>query len=178
MTHGHTRIQSRGVCIYCGTRDGVLTDEHVVPLSLGGSRSARGARGVDFAGGSRSAGGATNSRGGNRSRGCVVGGSRSLPAGAVVAGLPLDLGETAGAGSGWRGSGAESSRGDGATGPIRIGLAQWGQATSCPLIAAGTASTPAQTGQARCTRSAGIAGGNSGGTGEPGGAVKNSAGGN
>jgi hypothetical protein len=36
MSHGHTRIGSRGVCINCGDRETVLTDEHVVPLSLGG----------------------------------------------------------------------------------------------------------------------------------------------
>lgn len=36
MTHGHTIIPSRGFCIYCGKRDVPLTDEHVVPLSLGG----------------------------------------------------------------------------------------------------------------------------------------------
>lgn len=36
MSHGHTRIVSRGLCIYCGDRESVLTDEHVVPLSLGG----------------------------------------------------------------------------------------------------------------------------------------------
>lgn len=37
MTHGPTRIPSRGACIYCGRSDIALTDEHVVPLSLGGS---------------------------------------------------------------------------------------------------------------------------------------------
>jgi HNH endonuclease len=36
MSHGHTRIASRGACIYCGARGVVLTDEHVIPLSLGG----------------------------------------------------------------------------------------------------------------------------------------------
>ena len=36
MPHGHTRIASRGVCIYCGTRGVELLDEHVVPFSLGG----------------------------------------------------------------------------------------------------------------------------------------------
>lgn len=36
MSHGPTKIPSKGVCIYCG-RDGVkLTDEHIVPFSLGG----------------------------------------------------------------------------------------------------------------------------------------------
>lgn len=37
MTHGPTRIPSKGACIYCN-RSGVrLTDEHILPLSLGGS---------------------------------------------------------------------------------------------------------------------------------------------
>ena len=36
MTHGHTRIPSRAKCIYCGETGVPLTDEHVVPLSLGG----------------------------------------------------------------------------------------------------------------------------------------------
>jgi hypothetical protein len=36
MSHGHTRIASRGACIYCGMRGVRLDDEHVVPLSLGG----------------------------------------------------------------------------------------------------------------------------------------------
>ena len=37
MTHGPTRIPSKGACIYCH-RSGVrLTDEHILPLSLGGS---------------------------------------------------------------------------------------------------------------------------------------------
>jgi hypothetical protein len=36
MSHGHTKIASRGLCIYCGKRDVRLTDEHVVPFSLGG----------------------------------------------------------------------------------------------------------------------------------------------
>lgn len=36
MTHGHTRIPTRGFCVYCGASDVRLTDEHVVPLSLGG----------------------------------------------------------------------------------------------------------------------------------------------
>jgi hypothetical protein len=36
MSHGHTRIDSKGICIYCGRSGLVLTDEHVVPLSLGG----------------------------------------------------------------------------------------------------------------------------------------------
>jgi hypothetical protein len=36
MSHGHTRIATRGACIYCGARGTVLTNEHVIPLSLGG----------------------------------------------------------------------------------------------------------------------------------------------
>jgi hypothetical protein len=36
MSHGHTKISSTGVCIYCGRGDVKLTDEHVVPFSLGG----------------------------------------------------------------------------------------------------------------------------------------------
>jgi hypothetical protein len=43
MTHGHTRIKSRGACIYCGRSDVALTDEHVVPLSLGGQHVLEGA---------------------------------------------------------------------------------------------------------------------------------------
>lgn len=36
MSHGHTRIPSLGACIYCGATGVRLTDEHVVPLALGG----------------------------------------------------------------------------------------------------------------------------------------------
>jgi HNH endonuclease len=36
MTHGPTRITSKGACIYCGATGVKLTDEHVLPLSLGG----------------------------------------------------------------------------------------------------------------------------------------------
>ena len=36
MSHGHTRIASKGACIYCGETDVPLTDEHVVPFALGG----------------------------------------------------------------------------------------------------------------------------------------------
>jgi hypothetical protein len=43
MSHGHTRIPSRGVCIYCGKENLRLTDEHVVPLSLGGQHILEGA---------------------------------------------------------------------------------------------------------------------------------------
>jgi len=43
MPHGHTRIASRGACIYCGARGVVLTDEHVIPLSLGGQHILEGA---------------------------------------------------------------------------------------------------------------------------------------
>jgi hypothetical protein len=37
MTHGPTKIPSRGACIYCARKNVPLTDEHVVPLALGGS---------------------------------------------------------------------------------------------------------------------------------------------
>lgn len=36
MSHGPTRIPTRGACIYCKKAGIELTDEHVVPLSLGG----------------------------------------------------------------------------------------------------------------------------------------------
>lgn len=36
MTHGPTRISGKGACIYCGDSQSKLTDEHIVPLSLGG----------------------------------------------------------------------------------------------------------------------------------------------
>lgn len=36
MSHGHTKIPSKGVCIYCKRADTPLSDEHIVPLSLGG----------------------------------------------------------------------------------------------------------------------------------------------
>jgi HNH endonuclease len=36
MPHGPTKFPSHRVCIYCGTADGRLTDEHVLPYSLGG----------------------------------------------------------------------------------------------------------------------------------------------
>jgi hypothetical protein len=43
MSHGHTRIPTRGVCIYCGRTDVRLTNEHLVPLSLGGQHILEGA---------------------------------------------------------------------------------------------------------------------------------------
>src|SRR5262249_16560030 len=43
MSHGNTRIASRGAGIYCGAHDVVLTDEHVIPLSLGGQHILEGA---------------------------------------------------------------------------------------------------------------------------------------
>lgn len=43
MSHGHTRIPARGVCIYCGKSGVRLTDEHVVPLALGGVHILEGA---------------------------------------------------------------------------------------------------------------------------------------
>lgn len=36
MSHGPTRIPSKGVCIYCRRTGVLLTDEHIVPYSLGG----------------------------------------------------------------------------------------------------------------------------------------------
>jgi hypothetical protein len=36
MSHGPTRIPTKGRCIYCGRADVKLTDEHFLPLSLGG----------------------------------------------------------------------------------------------------------------------------------------------
>jgi hypothetical protein len=36
MTHGPTRIASKGACIYCGRKNALLTDEHIVPFALGG----------------------------------------------------------------------------------------------------------------------------------------------
>lgn len=36
MSHGPTIVPSKGACIYCGSRDVRLTDEHFLPLSLGG----------------------------------------------------------------------------------------------------------------------------------------------
>ena len=43
MSHGPTRFSSKGRCIYCGRDDVNLTDEHVVPLSLGGQHVIEGA---------------------------------------------------------------------------------------------------------------------------------------
>jgi hypothetical protein len=36
VTHGPTKFPSKGVCIYCGATGVKLTDEHILPLSLGG----------------------------------------------------------------------------------------------------------------------------------------------
>ncbi len=41
MTHGPTKIPSKGICIYCSGKDLKLTDEHIVPLSLGGQHVIR-----------------------------------------------------------------------------------------------------------------------------------------
>lgn len=41
MSHGHTKIPSKGVCIYCNRKNIKLTDEHIVPLSLGGQHIIR-----------------------------------------------------------------------------------------------------------------------------------------
>jgi len=43
MSHGHTRIPTRGYCVYCGATGVRLTDEHVVPLALGGVHILEGA---------------------------------------------------------------------------------------------------------------------------------------
>lgn len=43
MTHGPTHIPSRGVCIYCGKSNAKLTDEHVLPVFLGGFHVLKGA---------------------------------------------------------------------------------------------------------------------------------------
>lgn len=36
MSHGPTRISSKGVCIYCNAKDVDLTDEHILPYFIGG----------------------------------------------------------------------------------------------------------------------------------------------
>lgn len=36
MSHGPSKFASKGRCIYCGARGVRLTDEHIVPLSIGG----------------------------------------------------------------------------------------------------------------------------------------------
>jgi hypothetical protein len=41
MPRGPHYFKSKGACIYCGTRDELLTDEHIVPYSLGGSHVIR-----------------------------------------------------------------------------------------------------------------------------------------
>ena len=41
MPAGPFHVNSRGACIYCGTTDTALSDEHVVPYSLGGSHVLR-----------------------------------------------------------------------------------------------------------------------------------------
>jgi hypothetical protein len=43
MSHGPTRIPSRGACIYCDASGVRLTDEHAIPLSLGGFHILEGA---------------------------------------------------------------------------------------------------------------------------------------
>jgi hypothetical protein len=49
MSHGPTKIASKGACIYCGRTGLELTDEHVVPLSLGGQHIIRDASCLDCA---------------------------------------------------------------------------------------------------------------------------------
>ena len=41
MPRGPFYVESKGACIYCGTTNTALTDEHVVPYSLGGSHVLR-----------------------------------------------------------------------------------------------------------------------------------------
>lgn len=36
MPHGPTYFPTKGACIYCGVQNVILTDEHIVPYSLGG----------------------------------------------------------------------------------------------------------------------------------------------
>jgi hypothetical protein len=43
MTHGPTRIESKGECIYCGAKDVGLTDEHILPYFIGGTHIINGA---------------------------------------------------------------------------------------------------------------------------------------
>ncbi len=43
MTHGPTYYDSKGICIYCGAKDIDLTNEHIVPYSLGGAHVLRNA---------------------------------------------------------------------------------------------------------------------------------------
>ena len=42
MPRGPFHVESNGACIYCGESDVALTDEHVVPYSLGGSHVLKG----------------------------------------------------------------------------------------------------------------------------------------
>lgn len=41
MSHGPTYYPTKGACIYCGAVDKELTDEHIVPLALGGQHVIR-----------------------------------------------------------------------------------------------------------------------------------------
>ena len=43
MSHGLTYFEAKGACIYCGLISDELTDEHIVPLSLGGQHVLRNA---------------------------------------------------------------------------------------------------------------------------------------
>ncbi|MDE2255538.1 MAG: hypothetical protein KGL42_14915 [Betaproteobacteria bacterium] len=43
MSHGPTYYPSQGRCIYCGATDLQLSDEHIVPFSLGGQHVLKGA---------------------------------------------------------------------------------------------------------------------------------------
>ncbi len=41
MLRGPAHFDSKGACIYCGATEGALSDEHIVPYSLGGSHVLR-----------------------------------------------------------------------------------------------------------------------------------------
>ena len=43
MPRGPSHFESKGACIYCGAKNAALSDEHVVPYSLGGSHVLRNA---------------------------------------------------------------------------------------------------------------------------------------
>lgn len=49
MSHGPTKIKTKGVCIYCSRAFPNLSDEHVIPLSLGGQHVIQKASCLDCA---------------------------------------------------------------------------------------------------------------------------------
>lgn len=49
MPHGPTYFPSKGACIYCNAKDAKLTDEHILPYSLGGFHVIREASCLDCA---------------------------------------------------------------------------------------------------------------------------------